>query len=197
MVLTGRVVGVTDGDTITVLAAGNVQHRIRLHGIDCPEKPQPFGTKAKQFTSEACFGKTVRVELVDTDRYGRTVGDVILPDGRNLNHEIVRAGLAWHYVKYAPGDRKLAQAESEAREARRGLWAEAEPVPPWQWRRGARTGDAGGGKASGDADAEDGGYWLNTRSNVRHSGGCKWYRNTSRGRPCGRDEGKACGICGG
>ena len=189
--------GVTDGDTIKILTAGNVQHRIRLHGIDCPEKRQPFGAKAKQFTSEACFGKTVRVEVRDTDRYGRTVGEVILPDGRNLNHEIVRAGLAWWYRKYARGDHQLAEAEAEAREARRGLWADAEPVQPWKWRRGARTGDAGGVKANGDANAGDGGYWLNTRSNARHNAKCKWYRNTARGRPCGWDEGKACGICGG
>src|SRR2546425_7886966 len=92
------VVGVTDGDTIKVLRNGKAE-KIRLHGIDCPEKSQPFGTRAKQFTSEMVFGKTVTVHVTDRDRYGRTVADVILPDGTNLNRELVKAGLAWWYKK--------------------------------------------------------------------------------------------------
>src|SRR5207245_4123938 len=90
----GRVVGISDGDTIKVLHNGRAE-KIRLHGIDCPEKGQPFGTKAKQFTSEMAFGKTVTLHVTDMDRYGRTVADVILPDGRVLNRELVAAGLAW------------------------------------------------------------------------------------------------------
>src|SRR2546426_12847875 len=82
----GRVVGITDGDTIKVMHNGRAE-KIRLHGIDCPEKGQPFGTKAKEFTSAMVFGKTVTVRVTDTDRYGRTVADVILPDGRVLNRE--------------------------------------------------------------------------------------------------------------
>ncbi len=108
--------------------------RIRLHGIDCPEKRQAFGNRAKQFTSGRVFGKTVTVTVMDVDRYGRTVGEVILPDGKVLNHELVRAGLAWWYRKYAPDDGTLAQLEADARAAKRGLWADAEPVPPWEWR---------------------------------------------------------------
>ncbi len=96
---TGKVVGVSDGDTITVLHNGKGE-RIRLHGIDCPEKRQAFGKRAKQFTSKLVFGKTVTVQFVDRDRYGRTVGVVLLPDGRSLNHELVRAGLAWMYRRY-------------------------------------------------------------------------------------------------
>jgi len=87
----GRVVGVTDGDTIKVLHNGRAE-KIRLHGIDCPEKGQPFGSKAKQFTPELVFGKTVTVHVIDMDRYGRTVADVVLPDGRVLNRELVAAG---------------------------------------------------------------------------------------------------------
>ncbi len=109
--------------------------RIRLHGIDCPEKRQPFGNRAKQFASALVFGKTVTVNVLDVDRYGRTVGEVILPDGQVLNHELVRAGLAWWYRRYAPDDDTLAQLEADARAAKRGLWADAEPVPPWEWRR--------------------------------------------------------------
>ena len=96
----GRVVGVSDGDTIKVMHNGRAE-KIRLHGIDCPEKAQPFGTRAKQFTSEMVFGKTVTLHVTDTDKYGRTVADVILPDGRSLNRELVAAGLAWWYRKYS------------------------------------------------------------------------------------------------
>jgi len=130
----GKVVGVSDGDTITVLREGNVQEKVRFHGIDCPESGQPFGSKAKAFTSEHAFGLTVRVVAFDKDKYGRTIGDVYLPDGALLNVELVTAGLAWWYRKYAPDDEVLAQLENEARAAKRGLWADSNPVAPWHWR---------------------------------------------------------------
>jgi len=107
---------VTDGDTITVLHNGKGE-RIRLHGIDCPEKRQAFEKRAKQLTSTLVFGKTVTVQVMDRDRYGRTVGEVLLPDGRSLNHELVRAGLAWWYWRYTPDDETLAQLEREASSA--------------------------------------------------------------------------------
>ncbi len=129
---TGRVVGVSDGDTITVLHNGNGE-RIRLHGIDCPEKRQAFGNRAKQFTSNLVFAKTVTVQALDRDRYGRTVAEVLLPDGRSLNRELVRAGLAWMYRRYT-NDQSLSDLEEEARVARRGLWADPHAVPPWEWR---------------------------------------------------------------
>ncbi len=130
----GKVVGVADGDTITVLHSGKGE-RIRLHGIDCPEKRQAFGNRAKQFASALVFGKTVTVSVLDVDHYGRTVGEVILPDGRVLNHELVKGGLAWWYRRYAPDDGTLAQLEADAKAAKRGLWADPDPVPPWEWRR--------------------------------------------------------------
>ncbi len=130
---TGQVVGVVDADTILVMRNG-----CEALGHDCPESHQPFGTRAKQFTSELAFGKIVKVQGRDVDRYGRTVGEVILPDGRNLNRELVRAGLAWWYRQYARGDQDLARLETDARSARRGLWIDKAPVPPWEWRR-ART----------------------------------------------------------
>ncbi len=108
--------------------------RIRLHGIDCPEKRQAFGNRAKQFTSTLVFGNTVTVQVMDRDRYGRTVGEVLLPDGRSLNRELVKAGFAWWYWRYAPDDETLAQLEREARRTKRGLWADPNPIPPWQWR---------------------------------------------------------------
>ena len=96
----GKVVSVADGDTLTVLK-GKEQVKVRLHGVDAPEKAQDFGTASRTFTSEACFGKEVTVEVKDTDRYGRKVGIVTLPDGRVLNHELVKAGLAHWYAAYA------------------------------------------------------------------------------------------------
>ncbi len=129
---TGKVVGVSDGDTITVMHNGKGE-RIRLHGIDCPEKRQAFGKRAKQLTSNLVFGKTVTVQVVDRDRYGRTVGVVLLPDGRSLNHELVRAGFAWMYRRYT-NDQSLSDLEEEARVARRGLWADPHAMPPWEWR---------------------------------------------------------------
>ena len=127
-------VGVSDGDTITVMHNGKGE-RIRLHGIDCPEKRQAFGNRAKQFTSTLVFGKTVTVQVMDRDRYGRTVGEVLLPDGRSLNRELVRAEFAWWYRRYAPDDETLDQLEHEARGTQRGLWADPHAVPPWEWRR--------------------------------------------------------------
>jgi endonuclease YncB( thermonuclease family) len=130
----GRVVGVTDGDTIKVLHNGKAE-KIRLHGIDCPEKAQPFGTKAKQFTSAMVFGKMVRVLTHGRDRYGRTVADVILPDGANINQALVKVGLAWWYRQYAPHDDTLRMLEDKARKDRLGLWADPNPVPPWCYRK--------------------------------------------------------------
>ncbi len=130
---TGRVVGISDGDTITVLSKGKPE-RIRLHGIDCPEKRQAFGKRAKQFTSRLTYGKQVTVKDLGQDRYGRTVGEVVLPDGRSLNHELVKAGFAWWYRRYSPDDETLKQLEQEARDAKRGLWVDGDLNPPWEWR---------------------------------------------------------------
>jgi endonuclease YncB( thermonuclease family) len=134
---TGKVVGVSDGDTIKVLRAGK-QVRVRLSGIDCPEKRQAFGKRAKRFTSDLVFAKEVTVKVMDVDRYKRIVGEVILKDGTILNHELVRAGLAWWYQRYAPGDQTLERLEKTARENKRGLWADPHPVPPWEFRRKRR-----------------------------------------------------------
>ena len=129
-----KVVGVADGDTLTVLRDDQTRYRVRLHGIDAPEKGQPFGNRAKQYASELAFGNIVTVEPTDRDQCGRIVADVRLPDGRSLNREMVRAGLAWWYRRYSH-DPELARLEAEARAARRGLWADPHPVPPWEWRR--------------------------------------------------------------
>jgi endonuclease YncB( thermonuclease family) len=134
----GSVVAISDGDTIKVMHDGRAE-RIRLYGVDCPEKAQPWGTRARQFTGDMVFGRTVTVRVRDTDRYGRTVGEVVLPDGRSLNRELVRAGMAWWYRQYARGDRELGRLEAQARAARRGLWSDVAPVAPWEWRRARRV----------------------------------------------------------
>jgi micrococcal nuclease len=136
---TGRVVAITDGDTIKVMHNGAAE-RIRLWGIDCPESKQAFGTRARQFAGDLAFGQTVTVKVHDTDHYGRTVAEIILPDARNLNHELVRAGLAWWYRQYAKRDQVLPALEEQSRAARRGLWTDSQPVPPWEWRRALRAG---------------------------------------------------------
>lgn len=130
----GRVIGVSDGDTVKVLHNGKAK-KIRLHGIDCPEKGQAYGNNAKQFTSAMVFGKDVTIKEHGLDKYGRTIGDVLLPDGRNLNRELVAAGLAWWYRKYAAKDSTLERLEAEALTAKRGLWADPNPTPPWCWRK--------------------------------------------------------------
>lgn len=132
---TGQVVAVTDGDTIKVLQDGR-ETKVRLYGVDTPEKKQDFGQKAKDFTASLVAGKVVDVEPVDQDRYGRTVGIVTVAD-RSLNEELVKSGFAWVYRQYCRREECLAwiQEESQARAARIGLWADPAPVPPWEWRR--------------------------------------------------------------
>ena len=135
--LTGRCVRVADGDTITVLTPAKRQVRVRLACIDCPERRQAFGKRAKQFTSSLVFGKQVRVHVVDWDRYGRAVGWVYVndDDGRTIcvNRQLVAVGLAWVYRRYCRPP-ELLKLEEEAREARRGLWRDSHPVPPWKFR---------------------------------------------------------------
>lgn len=129
----GKVVAIKDGDTVEVLREGKAV-RIRLADVDCPEKRQPYGQKAKQFSSSLAFNKEVAVKVRDTDRYGRLVAELVLPDGRSLNRELVKEGLAWWYRQYSK-DESYGKLEDAARKAKRGLWAEGLPVAPWEFRR--------------------------------------------------------------
>ncbi len=137
---TGKVVSVSDGDTLKVLR-NNQQVKIRLYGIDCPERKQAFGKKAKQFTSDMVAGRIVDVKEVTQDRYGRMVGIVKLED-EILNEELVRAGYAWVYKKYCDLTLSICASwpslETQAREAKIGLWSDSKPIPPWDWRRNKR-----------------------------------------------------------
>jgi len=130
--LIGKVIAIKDGDTIEMLV-DSLPLRIRLAYIDCPEKNQAFGQKAKQFSSDLCFGKIVKAVKTDTDRYGRTIAFVYLPDGRCLNNELLKNGFAWHYKKYSQ-DKTLAQLENTARANKLGLWLDPNPVAPWEFR---------------------------------------------------------------
>lgn len=134
----GKVVGVSDGDTITVLV-NRAPVKVRLYGIDCPESHQAYGTQAKKATSALAFGKVVCVEAIDHDRYGRTVGVVTLPGKVNLNQELVKQGMAWWYREYAPKSTELPKLEDQARRAKIGLWSQPNPIPPWDFRKGGST----------------------------------------------------------
>jgi endonuclease YncB( thermonuclease family) len=138
----GKLIGVADGDTITALHEGNQQVKIRLYGIDCPERGQAFSRKAKQFISEMVFGKVVEVEPVDIDRYNRLVALVTVSE-RLVNEELLNAGFARVYTRYChrPICERWKVLENEAREARRGLWADPNPIPLWEFRRQKRERD--------------------------------------------------------
>jgi len=135
----GRVVSIEDGDTIILLDDANRSYKIRLQGIDAPEGKQAFGDRSRQNLADEVFGKQVNVEWEKRDQYGRVVGKVLL-DGRDVCLDQIRTGLAWHYKYYqneqSAEDRKMyADAEEEARTARRGLWVDTDPTPPWDFRR--------------------------------------------------------------
>jgi micrococcal nuclease len=131
----GKVIGVADGDTITVLHEQRPE-RIRLYGIDCPEKRQAFGKKAKLFISHLAFGKTADVEPLTRDRYGRTIA-LVRVDNVELNEKLIEEGLAWVYLAYCKSSRchDWEILQLKAREGKHGLWQDTSPVPPWEFRR--------------------------------------------------------------
>lgn len=132
-IITARIVGVHDGDSITALAAGNQQLKVRLDGIDAPELKQPYSQQSKAALSGLVFGKTVTLHINGRDRYKRTLA-VVMAGGVNVNRELVRLGLAWRYEAYSK-DAALLAAQIEAKAAKRGLWSDPAPVAPWEWRR--------------------------------------------------------------
>ncbi len=138
-IIHGRVVGVSDGDTVTVIDVNKTQYKIRLAGIDAPEKAQAYGQKSKESLSELVFGKQVDVEWSKQDRYGRTVGKIMLA-GVDINLEQIKRGMAWHYKQYqneqSPEDRDAyAQYQSQAQERRVGLWRDPAPIEPAVFRQ--------------------------------------------------------------
>jgi endonuclease YncB( thermonuclease family) len=134
--LVGRVVGISDGDTLTVLVERR-EIKVRIADIDAPEAKQPFGTRSRQHLSTLCFGKQAEVIEKGRDRYQRTIGQLSC-NGIDASRAQVRSGLAWVFRRYAPSDSPLYDLEREAMLERRGLWSDAKSIPPWEWRQGKR-----------------------------------------------------------
>lgn len=134
----GKVVAITDGDTFKLLTQDSTLYRIRIANIDCPEKKQPFSTRAKQFTSDQIFGKQLNVKVQSKDRYGRLIANVIYDDSLNLSKELLKNGMAWHYVRYSNDD-TLQLLEDEANKNKVGLWQDPNAIPPWEWRSNKRN----------------------------------------------------------
>ncbi|MAI70432.1 MAG: nuclease [Rhodopirellula sp.] len=186
--LTGKVVRVTDGDTVTVLV--NLKPlKVRLYGIDAPETKQSFGNQSKAALAAMVFGKVITVKKTGTDKYGRTLG-IIRYGNTDVNAKMIEDGWAWHYKYYNDEDR-LAKLETKAKKDKLGLWADSQPLAPWEFRRQPRTPTISKKTIQGPTT----GYWLNLSSGVRHNSQCGNYKNTKRGRPCGPNEGRPCGIC--
>ena len=189
-VLTGKVVGVSDGDTITVLDASKTQHKIRLYGIDCPESGQDFGQVAKQAMSDFVFGKDVRVTREDVDRYGRIVG-MVFADGVCINEEMIRLGYAWVYDQYCKSSQcnRLKVLQITAQINKDGLWDHPDPTPPWEYRRkpnkpketvrpmhqGKFETETNNIKSSPATMSRSGPFQGNTQSRVFHSSSCRYY----------------------
>lgn len=179
--LEGRVVGISDGDTVTVLDAHNQQHRVRLAEIDAPESKQAFGERSKQHLASLCHRARASVVITDRDRYGRTVGRIKC-NGVDANAEQVRAGMAWVYESYAK-DKGLFRLQDEARSAKRGLWSERSPQAPWDWRKASRSGGATttaqaaapASRATASANEVRG----NKNSMIYHVPGCQHYNSIS------------------
>ena len=131
---TVKVVGVSDGDTFTAINRDSLQMRIRIYGIDAPEKGQDFGKRAKKALSDYIFGKKVTIDVQSQDSWGRYVSYVYTPDGRDVSLMMLQDGMAWHFKKYDSSE-KYSRAESDARAKRIGIWSQPNPVAPWEFRK--------------------------------------------------------------
>lgn len=179
--ITGKVVSVADGDTITISENGT-ERKIRFYGIDCPEGDQQFGQQATKFTSALVSGRKIEIKKMDTDRYGRTVA-ILYADGVNLNEQIVAQGYGWMYRQYCKESfcQDWLQLESAAKASGKGLWADTNPTPPWEHRQQQRaSGSSYGNDSTVSLSAanqsflgEIGSFHGNTRSHVFHGSGCK------------------------
>jgi endonuclease YncB( thermonuclease family) len=131
--LSGTVVRIVDGDTLVLLDSERTQHKVRLTEIDAPESNQPFGKRSKQALSDLCAGKPAVIKSSSKDRYDRTLGRVFC-DGKDANADLVAQGMAWVYTRYNK-DKSLIPLQQAAQQAKRGLWSDPQPVPPWEWRK--------------------------------------------------------------
>ena len=185
--ITGKVVAIVDGDTLTILDSDNTQHKIRLNGIDAPERRQAFGSAARRALADRVFGAAVSVRWSTKDRYGRIVGDVYR-DGQWINQAMVQGGMAWHYRKYSKSV-DLAEAERSARARKAGLWRDATPVAPWDYRR-KPSGPAEKGTAATVV------YTTRTGSKY-HRAGCRQLSKSKIETTLGKAAAKfgPCGVC--
>lgn len=133
-----KVIGVKDGDTILILDQNNNQTTLRLAEVDCPEKGQPFGKNAKQFTSDLVYGKQIQYYKTNSDRYGRIIAKVYFNNDQYLSEEIIKKGFGWWYFQYSDNE-DLGVVESKARSLKLGLWSGNETVSPWEWRKAKRA----------------------------------------------------------
>lgn len=181
---TGKVVSIADGDTITVLL-DKQQHRIRLSGIDAPESGQAFGTKAKKNLGDKVFGQEVKIEWKERDRYKRIIGEVYLGD-RRICLEMISEGYAWHFTRYSK-DVDLAKAEKEAKDAKKGLWTDPNPIPPWEYRKGKK------GNNPDEADA----VFITASGMKYHREGCRFLNKTKLPIPLedARKKYQPCSVC--
>jgi len=197
-VIIGKIVGVTDGDTITALDEDNHQVKVRLEGIDAPESNQAFGNRAKQALSEKVFGKSPWIEWREKDKYGRTLGHVFV-DGRHVNLELVAEGLAWHYKEYS-SDVKFANAELVARRRRAGLWRDDNPTAPWDFRHGTPAAAASPnslGSVENSSSAIGTTVYVTGTGSKYHAAGCRFLAKSSI--PIALSEARAkygpCSVC--
>lgn len=205
--LVGKVVAVSDGDSITLLTDDLNQVKIRLEGIDAPEFTQDFGTQAKKALSAKVFQKRIRIHRRGEDRYGRTLGYLFVGD-EWINKSMVELGMAWHYKQYS-SDPELAQAEIDARNKKVGVWSHPDPVPPWDYRHRSGSGNASAKPANGDAppsigtpappmsNEADKVVYVTSRGLKYHRANCKYLRGSLR--KLSLDEAKQlyqpCGVC--
>lgn len=134
----GKVIKISDGDTITVLLEGNIQKKLRLAEVDCPESGQPFGKNAKDFTSQEVFGKDISFVETDIDRYGRMIAKVYYDNNKYLSEELIKAGLGWWYYQFSES-KELGTLQNEAKIKKLGLWSDVNAVSPWVFRKQKRN----------------------------------------------------------
>lgn len=203
MVWEGKCIHVADGDTVTILAPNHEHVKVRLYGIDAPEGGQDFGNIAKRTLSELAHGKVLRVEEYDIDKYGRTVAMLYDTDGTSINAQLVSAGVAWVYRKYCVADfcGQLLDIEQRAKDAKRGLWARGNTIPPWEYRLASTThADVPNKTPKGVPGIKLHG---NVNSFVYHGPSCKHYKCKNCTRVFSSHEEakragfKPCGKCGG
>lgn len=160
---TAKVVRVVDGDTIVVLDENKTEIKIRLDGIDAPEKMQDFSAKSKEYLSSLIFGKTITVKTRRTDRYGRILGQIFVDD-KDINYEMVKSGMAWHY-RFFNRDRWLADAQVDAEFTKIGLWSMDNPIPPWEYRYRQKYSEI-------RPPEEE--YWVTYSSSIIHNSSCRY-----------------------